>query len=73
MADDLSKLPFTFLLSRATLRNIKENIWFSNGINFIAMLLIIPGGAASLLFLALADVLAAVLVVLNAMILLKIN
>jgi Cd2+/Zn2+-exporting ATPase len=72
MADDLSKLPFTVRLSRATLRNIKQNIWFSNGINFITMLLIVPG-FASLLFVALADVLAAVLVVLNAMRLLRIN
>jgi len=72
MADDLTKLPFTIRLSRATLRNIKQNIWFSNGINFITMILIVPG-FVSLLFVALADVLAAVLVVLNAMRLLKIN
>ncbi|EDL65596.1 cadmium-transporting ATPase [Bacillus sp. SG-1] len=72
MADDLTKLPFTVRLSRATLRNIKQNIWFSNGINFITMILIVPG-FASLLFVALADVLAAVLVVLNAMRLMRIN
>ncbi|MDQ0257152.1 Cd2+/Zn2+-exporting ATPase [Evansella vedderi] len=72
MADDLTKLPFTVRLSRATLRNIKQNIWFSNGINFITLILIIPG-FASLLFVVLADVLAAVFVVLNAMRLLKIN
>ncbi|YCA12952.1 cadmium-translocating P-type ATPase [Bacillus sp. AK128] len=72
MADDLTKLPFTIRLSRATLRNIKQNIWFSNGINFLTMILIVPG-FASLLVVALADVLAAVLVVLNAMRLLKIN
>ncbi len=72
MADDLTKLPYTVRLSRATLRNIKQNIWFSNGINFITMILIVPG-FASLLFVALADVLAAVLVVLNAMRLMRIN
>ena len=72
MADDLTKLPFTIQLSRATLRNIKQNIWFSNGVNIITMILIVPG-FASLLFVALADVLAAVLVVLNAMRLMKIN
>lgn len=72
MADDLTKLPFTVRLSRATLRNIKQNIWFSNGINILTMILIVPGWA-SLLFVALADVLAAVLVVLNAMRLMKIN
>jgi Cd2+/Zn2+-exporting ATPase len=72
MADDLTKLPFTVRLSRATLRNIKQNIWFSNGVNIITMILIVPG-FASLLFVALADVLAAVLVVLNAMRLMRIN
>lgn len=72
MADDLTKLPFTVRLSRATLRNIKQNIWFSNGINILTMILIVPGWA-SLLFVALADVIAAVLVVLNAMRLMKIN
>ncbi len=72
MADDLTKLPFTVRLSRATVRNIKQNIWFSNGINILTMILIVPGWA-SLLFVALADVIAAVLVVLNAMRLLKIN
>ncbi|MGK9250280.1 cadmium-translocating P-type ATPase [Paenibacillus humicus] len=72
MADDLTKLPFTIRLSRATVRNIKQNIWFSNGINILTMILIVPG-YASLLFVALADVVAAVLVVLNAMRLLKIN
>lgn len=72
MADDLVKLPFMVNLSRATLRNIKQNIWFSNGINVITMILIIPG-LVSLLFVALADVLAAVLVVLNAMRLMKVN
>ena len=72
MADDLTKLPFTMRLSRATLRNIKQNIWFSNTINVITMILIVPG-YASLLVVALADVLAAVLVVLNAMRLLRIN
>lgn len=72
MADDLTKLPFTVRLSRATLRNIKQNIWFSNGINVITMILIVPG-FASLLFVALADVLAALLVVLNAMRLMRIN
>jgi Cd2+/Zn2+-exporting ATPase len=72
MADDLTKLPFTVRLSRATLRNIKQNIWFSNTVNVITMILIVPG-YASLLFVALADVLAAVLVVLNAMRLMKIN
>lgn len=72
MADDLTKLPFTVRLSRATLRNIKQNIWFSNTVNIITMILIVPG-YASLLFVALADVLAAVLVVLNAMRLMRIN
>lgn len=72
MADDLTKLPFTVRLSSATLRNIKQNIWFSNAVNIITMILIVPG-YASLLVVALADVLAAVLVVLNAMRLMKIN
>jgi hypothetical protein len=66
------KLPFTVRLSGARLRNIKQNIWFSNGINFITMLLIVPG-FASLLFVALADILAALIFIFNSMRLLRIN
>ncbi|TCS79901.1 Cd2+/Zn2+-exporting ATPase [Tepidibacillus fermentans] len=43
MADDLSKLPYTIRLSRATLRVIKQNIGFALGIKAIATLLVFPG------------------------------
>ncbi|MCL6454050.1 heavy metal translocating P-type ATPase [Alicyclobacillus macrosporangiidus] len=64
MADDLSKLPFTIRLSRAALRIIRQNIWFSLVIKFLAILAVFPGWLT--LWLAiLADMGASVLVTLN--------
>jgi len=66
MADDLSKLPFTIRLSRATLRVIKQNISFALGIKAIATLLVFPGWLT--LWLAIvADMGATLLVTLNAL------
>lgn len=72
MADDLSKLTFTIALSRATLRVIKQNIWFALTINTLAMLLIFPGWL-TLIVAVLSDVLGALLVTLNGVRLLTIK
>lgn len=41
--DDLSKLPFTVRLSRASLRVVKQNISFALLIKLAAVLLVFPG------------------------------
>ncbi|MGI2328853.1 heavy metal translocating P-type ATPase [Planococcus sp. YIM B11945] len=72
MADDLEKLPYTIRLSRKTLRIIKENIIFALGLKIIALLLIIPGWLT--LWIAIfADMGATLLVILNALRLVKIQ
>lgn len=72
MADDLEKLPYTIRLSRKTLRIIKENILFALGLKIIALLLIIPGWLT--LWIAIfADMGATLLVILNALRLVKIQ
>lgn len=43
MADDLSRLPFAILLSRAALRVIKQNIAFAVAVKMVAVLLVFPG------------------------------
>src|SRR5699024_8618150 len=43
MQDNLEKLPYTMRLSKRTIRIIKQNIWFSLIIKFIALGLIFPG------------------------------
>lgn len=64
MADDLSKLPFAILLSRAALRVIKQNITFAVAVKMVAVLLVFPGWLT--LWLAiLADMGASVLVTMN--------
>ncbi|WKA59051.1 heavy metal translocating P-type ATPase [Planococcus shenhongbingii] len=72
MADDLEKLPYTIRLSRKTLRIIKENIVFALGLKIIALLLIIPGWLT--LWIAIfADMGATLLVIMNALRLVKIQ
>ncbi|TWT24650.1 heavy metal translocating P-type ATPase [Planomicrobium sp. CPCC 101110] len=72
MADDLEKLPYTIRLSRKTLRIIKENIIFALGLKIIALLLIIPGWLT--LWIAIfADMGATLLVILNALRLVKVQ
>lgn len=72
MADDLEKLPYTIRLSRKTLRIIKENIMFALGLKVIALLLIIPGWLT--LWIAIfADMGATLLVILNALRLVKVQ
>ena len=66
MKDDLTKLPYTILLSRKALKIIKQNISFAFALKIIALLLVIPGWL-TLWIAIIADVGATLLVVLNAM------
>ena len=70
MADNIDKLPSTIELSRRTLTIIKQNIWFSLIIKFIALALIFPGWL-TLWMAVLSDTGAALIVILNALRLLK--
>jgi Cd2+/Zn2+-exporting ATPase len=72
MSDDLSKLPFTVRLSRATLSMIRQNIAFSLAVKLIAVALVFPGWLT--LWLAiLSDMGATLVVTLNAMRLLRVR
>jgi Cd2+/Zn2+-exporting ATPase len=72
MGDDLSKLPFTIRLSRATLRVIKQNIGLALALKLLAVAAVFPGWLT--LWLAiLADMGATVLVTLNGMRLLRLR
>jgi Cd2+/Zn2+-exporting ATPase len=70
MADNLEKLPYTMKLSRKALHIIKQNIWFSLIIKFIALAFIFPGWL-TLWIAVLSDTGAALLVILNSMRLLR--
>ncbi|AXF55441.1 heavy metal translocating P-type ATPase [Salicibibacter kimchii] len=72
MGDDLQKLPYTMELSRRALRIIKQNISFSLGIKFLALLLVIPGWL-TLWIAILADVGATLLVTANGLRLLRVK
>ncbi|MGB8955474.1 MAG: heavy metal translocating P-type ATPase, partial [Tumebacillaceae bacterium] len=72
MADDLTKLPFTIQLSKATLRVIKQNIYFSLLVKTLALVAVFPGWL-SLFIAILSDVGAALLVTLNGLRLLRIK
>jgi len=66
MADDLSKLPFTVILSRKAISIIKQNITFSLVIKAVAILAVFPGWLT--LWLAiLADMGASLIVTLNSL------
>ncbi|PFL64955.1 heavy metal translocating P-type ATPase [Bacillus cereus] len=70
MADNLEKLPYTMKLSRKALHIIKQNIWFSLLIKFIALAFIFPGWL-TLWMAVLSDTGAALIVILNSMRLLR--
>lgn len=72
MADEISKLPFIFRLSRMTRQIIAQNITFSLLLKFAAMVLIIAGWLP-LSLAVLADVGATLLVTLNGMRLAKLE
>ncbi|MED1739889.1 heavy metal translocating P-type ATPase [Bacillus swezeyi] len=70
MADHLDQLPHTIKLSRKALTIIKQNIWFSIIIKIIALVFIFPGWL-TLWMAVLSDTGAALIVILNALRLLK--
>jgi Cd2+/Zn2+-exporting ATPase len=72
MADDLVRLPFAVRLSRATLWNIKTNIAFALGLKLIFLALAIAG-VATLWMAVVADTGASLLVIANALRLLRIT
>lgn len=72
MADNLEKLPHTMKLSRKALTIIKQNIWFSLIVKFVALILIFPGWL-TLWMAVLSDTGAAIIVILNALRLLKVK
>jgi len=70
MGNDLSKLPFAYRLSQATMRIIRQNISAALGIKALFLLIVLLG-AGSLWLAVLADVGASLLVTLNGMRLLR--
>ena len=70
MADDLLRIPYTFRLSRATVRNIRMNLAISVVLK-VAFVVAAVGGVATLWMAVLADTGASVLVIANALRLLR--
>jgi Cd2+/Zn2+-exporting ATPase len=70
MADELLKIPYAFRLSRATLRNIRANIAFSIVLKS-AFLVLAIAGAATLWMAVAADMGASLIVIANALRLLR--
>jgi len=70
MADELLKIPYTVRLSRATARNIRANIGFSLVLK-AAFLVMAVGGAATLWMAVAADMGASLVVIANALRLLR--
>jgi Zn2+/Cd2+-exporting ATPase len=70
MSDELQKVPYALRLSRATLRNIKMNVAISLGLK-AAFLVMAVAGAATLWMAVLADTGASLIVVGNALRLLR--
>jgi len=70
MADELAKIPYTLRLSRATTRNIRANIGFSLAIKGVFLVMAIAG-SATLWMAVLADMGASLVVIGNALRLLR--
>jgi len=70
MADELLKIPYAVRLSRATVRNIKANIAFSIGLKG-AFLTLAVLGLATLWMAVVADTGASLIVIANALRLLR--
>lgn len=65
LSDDMSKLPFTYRLSKKTMRIIKANITFAIAIKLFALLLVVPGWL-TLWIAVFSDMGATLIVALNA-------
>ncbi len=72
MADNLEKLPHMVKLSRKAIQIIKQNIWFSLIVKFIALILIFPN-LLTLWIAVISDTGAALIVIINSMRLLKVR
>ena len=70
MSDELEKIPYVLRLSRATLANIRTNVALSIGLK-VAVLALAIAGLSTLWMAVLADTGASVLVVANALRLLR--
>ena len=70
MADDLSKVPFTIRLSRATRATVRQNIGFALGLKLATLLLVFPGWL-TLWMAVLADTGGSLLVITNGLRLLR--
>ena len=70
MADELAKIPYALRLSRATTRNIRANIWFSLALK-AAFLILAVAGVATLWMAVVADMGASLIVIANALRLLR--
>lgn len=70
MADELPKIPYALRLSRATTRNIRANIAFSLALK-AAFLVMAVAGAATLWMAVVADMCASLVVIGNALRLLR--
>jgi Cd2+/Zn2+-exporting ATPase len=70
MADELLKIPYALRLSRATMRNIKANLVISLALK-AGFVLAAIGGVATLWMAVLADTGASIIVIANALRLLR--
>jgi len=70
MSDDLTAIPYVFALSRATMRNIRANVSFSLAVKALFFVLAVAGHS-TLWMAVLADTGASLLVVANALRLLR--
>ena len=70
MADELLKIPYALRLSRATMRNIRANIAFSLVLK-AAFLVLAVAGVATLWMAVVADMGASLIVIANALRLLR--
>lgn len=67
MADDLSKLPYLFQLSRTSLNVVRQNIWASILVKFVLAVGVIPGVVSLVVAVLVGDMGAALGVTGNAM------
>ncbi len=70
MADDLSRVPFTIRLSRATRATVRQNIGFALGLKIATLLLVFPGWL-TLWMAVLADTGGSLIVIANGLRLLR--
>jgi Cd2+/Zn2+-exporting ATPase len=70
MSDDLSKVPFTIGLGRATIATVRQNIFFALAVKALFLALTVPG-FTTLWLAVVADMGASLIVVANGLRLLR--